>query len=143
MNISNTVNHYLKNFSWMMIENIVKILIGFTVTIYVVRYLGPKDFGLLSYALSIVGILQPFTTLGLDAILFRNIIKNKQDEKTLLYTALILRLITSIFFVIIVIYIIYIFNEKNNIYLYLISLLLLGLVFNSFDVYRAYFKCCW
>jgi len=42
---------YFKNTSWVFAEKAFRILISFVVTIFVIRYLGPEDFGLLSYAL--------------------------------------------------------------------------------------------
>lgn len=122
-----------------MLENIVKVFIGFAVTIYVIRYLGPSDFGLLSYALSIVGILYPVATLGLDAILFRNIIKDKDNEKTLIKTAFMLRVLFSIFiFLLIGVGITFFIADK--ILSVLLIILLFGLVIDSFEVYRAYFS---
>ncbi len=139
MQIYKTLNHYLKNFSWMMLENIVKIIIGLAVTIYVIKYLGPKDFGLLSYTLSIVGILYPFATLGIDAILFRNIIKDKENEKDLIYTARVLRFVASIIIAIIATISIYLYSENID-FLIIGIILLFGLIVDSFEVYRAYFS---
>ena len=95
-NFSSTAKHYIRNFSWMMLEKIIKVFIGLSVGVYVVRYLGPKDFGILSYGLSIVGVLYPFATLGIDAILFRNIIQDKKNEAAIIYTAKMLRFYASI-----------------------------------------------
>ncbi len=139
MAISTTVAHYIKSFSWMMLENIVKTFLGLVVTIYVIRYLGPTDFGLLSFGLSIVGILYPVTTLGLDAILFRNIIKNIENERTLIHTAKVLRLYTAILLTLIVSIYIYNLSLSGNLKCVL-ELLLLGLIIESFSIYKEYFS---
>ena len=133
------IKHYIQNFSWMMLANLIKILFGTLTTIYVIRYLGPKDFGLLSFALSIIGILYPLATLGLDSILFRNIIKNKDNESTLIITAFRMRLAFSILlFLILCIYLLFSNNEyTSNL---LIVILFIGLIFNSVEVYKQYFN---
>ena len=79
--LESIMKSYFKNFSWMMVDNLLKLIFGLTVSIYLTRYLGPKDYGLLSYALSLTGILSPFASLGIDAILLRDIIKNKKKGK--------------------------------------------------------------
>ncbi|MEB2297825.1 MAG: oligosaccharide flippase family protein, partial [Ignavibacteria bacterium] len=53
---SDSFKKYLANTSWFFFERILRILISFIVTIFVVRYLGPKDFGLYSYAISFAWI---------------------------------------------------------------------------------------
>jgi len=134
----NTLKHYSINFSWMMLENLVKILVGFTISVYVIRYLGPKDFGLISYSLSIVGILTPFASLGLDAILFRNLINDSANEATLIYTAKVLKLLASIFLIIISIPILYFYTDQND-FFYIFTLLLIGLLIDVFALYKEYF----
>jgi O-antigen/teichoic acid export membrane protein len=134
----NTLKHYSINFSWMMLENLVKILVGFTISVYVIRYLGPKDFGLISYSLSIVGILTPFASLGLDAILFRNLINDSANEATLIYTAKVLKLLASIFLIIISIPILYFYTDQND-FFYIFTLLLIGLLIDVFALYNEYF----
>ena len=50
---------YLANTSWLIVEQIVSRLIALFLSIYVARYLGPEQFGLLNYALSLVGRVKP------------------------------------------------------------------------------------
>ena len=56
---------YLKNTSWLMSEKIIRLVIALTVGVLVTRYLGPNDFGILSYANSFVGLFAAFSSLGL------------------------------------------------------------------------------
>src|SRR5690554_5990569 len=64
---------YLKNSAWMMAEYAFKVLAAIFVTIYVARYLGPVDFGLLSYALAVVAISMAVSRLGMESILVREL----------------------------------------------------------------------
>ncbi|QQS35235.1 MAG: flippase [Ignavibacteriales bacterium] len=63
-------------------ERIIRMLVGFFVSVYVVRYLGPDQFGLFSYALSFVGLFATLSTLGLDSIVVRELVKapDRRDE---------------------------------------------------------------
>ncbi|NNL22293.1 MAG: oligosaccharide flippase family protein, partial [Ignavibacteriaceae bacterium] len=49
---SSSFKKYFANTSWLFFERVLRIIISFVVVIYVVRYLGPKDFGLYSYVIS-------------------------------------------------------------------------------------------
>ena len=137
-NASNTLRYFAKNFFWLMLENLVKILVGFTVSVYVIRYLGPQDFGLISYSLSIIGILYPFSSLGIDAILFRNLIKDKDNETTLIYTAKVLKLIGSLVLVFVTILVVYFYSSHDE-FIYIFVLLLIGLIIDVFALYKEYF----
>jgi O-antigen/teichoic acid export membrane protein len=132
------ITHYIKNFSWLLLENIIKVVIGFIVTIYVIKYLGPEQFGMLSYALSIVAISAPFATLGTESILFRNIIKDNDNEKTLMQTVRYIRLVTSLIISSILLVVFYFYFDKVIIF-YIAIILLLSVVLQSFMIYREYF----
>jgi O-antigen/teichoic acid export membrane protein len=71
--------------------------IGLFVGIWVARYLGPEQFGLLSYAQSFVFLFTAFSTLGLDAIVVRELVKSDKKRDTILGTAFFLKLIGAIF----------------------------------------------
>jgi len=62
---------YFVNTGWLFFERIVGMALSFFVGVYVARYLGPANFGLLSYAGSFVGLFIALATLGLDGIVVR------------------------------------------------------------------------
>jgi len=78
---------YLFNSSWMMIEQSFRILAGVFVGIYIARYLGPEQFGVLSYVLSISAFIVAVARLGMDAILVRELVNSGENRKQLLGTA--------------------------------------------------------
>ncbi|MDH3268867.1 MAG: oligosaccharide flippase family protein, partial [Ignavibacteria bacterium] len=89
---SNSFKKYLANTSWLFLERIVRILISFVVTIFVVRYLGPKDFGLYSYVLSFFWLFASFSSLGLESITTRETIKYPDQIDEINGTVFFLRL---------------------------------------------------
>ena len=62
-------------------------VVALFVGVYVARYLGPERFGLLSYAMSFVGLFTALATLGLDGIMVRELVKNPDRRDELLGTA--------------------------------------------------------
>lgn len=87
---------YLKNTSWVFGEKILRIIVALIIGVLVTKYLGPRDFGILSYAQSFIGIFLAFSTLGLNGILVRELVKNHSDRNTLLGTTFSLQTFGSI-----------------------------------------------
>lgn len=71
----------------MLAEQILRILAGFFVGIYIARYLGPEQFGVLSYVLSISAFIVAIARLGMDAILVRELVNSEYNHKQLLGSA--------------------------------------------------------
>ena len=95
---------YFTNTSWLMAEKIFRSAVLLVVGVYVVRYLGPERFGLLSYAMSFVSLFLPVAMLGLDGIVVRELVKDESRKNELLGTAFFLKL-TGGFLVLAVLYI--------------------------------------
>src|SRR5450830_1044799 len=78
---------YFANTSWMFGEQILRMLSGLLVGIWVARYLGPKQFGLFSYAVAFVSIFGTVAKLGLDSIMVRDLVNHPQKRDVYLGTA--------------------------------------------------------
>lgn len=84
---------YLANTGWMAFTRIFMMILSFFITIYVIRYLGPHNYGLLSYAVSFVGMFGFIASVGVDLVVYRELIKNPEREPEIMGSALLLRLI--------------------------------------------------
>lgn len=86
---------YAFNSSWMLAEQLLRIVSGVFVGIYVARYLGPEEFGILSYVLAVVAFVLGIARLGMDAILVREVAKQPAEEQQLTGTAFWMTLIAG------------------------------------------------
>ena len=86
---------YFKNTSWLLGEKVLRILAALTVGVWVIRYLGPSDYGTLSYAQSFVGIFAAFSTLGLSEILSRDLVNQPEKKYVLIGTSFFLQIMGS------------------------------------------------
>jgi O-antigen/teichoic acid export membrane protein len=79
---SDSFKKYFSNTSWLLFEKIARLVLNFFVTIAVIRYLRPDEFGLYSYAISFYGLFVAFVSLGLESISIRELVKHpeKRDE---------------------------------------------------------------
>lgn len=69
--------------------------VGLFVGVWIARYLGPEQFGLLSFATAITGIFTAIAALGLQGIVVRDIVNNPESTGVILGTSALLQLIGS------------------------------------------------
>lgn len=87
------VKKYFYNTSWMMGGQLFSFAVSFFMVALVARYLGPENMGKLSYAQSFVAIFSMFASLGINQILFHDIVKYPEREQEIMGTAFVLKLL--------------------------------------------------
>ncbi len=136
---SEAFKKYFANTSWMFGERIIRMLVGFFVSVYVVRYLGPDDFGLFSYALSFVGLFATLSTLGLDSIVVRELVKTPDRRDELLGSVFNLRIWGGVVSIILLAATIFLSGE-NSITTILILIISATNIFQCLNVVEYYFQ---
>jgi len=131
---------YLKNTSWLFWERVLRLLMGLFVGAWVARYLGPEQFGLLSYVQSFVGLFIVLSTLGLDNIVVREIVKKTNIAASLIGTAFILKLLGAIFMLLIITLTMTTLFEHDSSEKVLIFIVAFSTIFHSFNVIDYYFQ---
>jgi O-antigen/teichoic acid export membrane protein len=130
---------YFRNTSWMMGERVMRMVVGLFVGIWVARYLGPEQFGLLNYAQSFVFLFTAIATLGLDGIVVRELLRNKADRDVLLGTSFTLKLAGSLIILLVLIISTSLVNDDNFTKL-LVIVIASATLFQSFNVIDFYFQ---
>jgi PST family polysaccharide transporter len=85
----------LDSISWLLLDRVLRVLVGVFVVAWTARYLGPDEFGDLNYAMSFVALFGPLATLGLNGIVVRDLVRQPSDEQSILGTAFALQLAGS------------------------------------------------
>ena len=130
---------YLRNTSWIFFGKIASMAISFLATAYIARSLGPTNYGQLSYAISYVGLFGFIATLGIDQILYRDLIKYPEKRNEYMGTALTLRIAASIVTVIICT-LSALFLSTKDVSMFLIFLISSTFVFNAFQLLNYEFQ---
>jgi O-antigen/teichoic acid export membrane protein len=136
---SESFKKYFKNTFWLFTEKILRILISFAVTILVIRYLGPEEFGLLSYAISFYGLFSAISVLGLESISIRELVRHPGSRDNILGSVFLLRLLGGIVTVILITLILFISGESTYTTI-LILIVSVSSIFQSFSVIDYYFR---
>lgn len=84
---------YFANTGWMFFGQMFSLLVSFFIGAWLARYLGPENYGVLSYAVAFVGLFGFISSLGVDGILSRELVKYPEKRDELLGTAFRLKLI--------------------------------------------------
>ena len=138
--IQRGLRKYFTNTTWGFVGRFFSLGVAFFVSVYVVRYLGPHQYGLLSYSVSFVGLFGFMANLGLDTILCRDLVKYPEKRDELLGTAFFLKFsgsLAAVFLILLTSWLI-----GNDLYsTFLITIIALSVFFRSpIDVINIYFQ---
>lgn len=130
---------YFQSTSWSFASRALSMIISFLATIYIARNLGPGNYGQLSYAISFVGLFAFISTLGIDNILYRDLINKPKETNKLLGSAFIIKLVAGSFAAAIcnITALIIVDNDVSKI---LIFILTGTFIFNSFQIINHEFQ---
>ncbi|MDP5230866.1 MAG: flippase [Cellulophaga sp.] len=129
---------YFQNTSWLLVEKVIRLVVALSIGVWVTRYLGPEQFGILSYAQSFVAIFGAFSTLGLTDILMRELVKSEERKNLLIGTSFWLQMLGSLFIMLCIAIAIYV-NDNDPLTNKIIVILGMVTFINSFGVITAYF----
>ena len=77
-----------ENAAWIIGCRILRAVLNLLITILTARALGPSQFGLLHYAISLTAFALPVMQLGFQGILVRELLENPEEEGKILGTSL-------------------------------------------------------
>lgn len=129
---------YLKNTGWLAVEQILRLISGLVVGIWVARYLGPQQFGIYSYVIAVCSIFSGFARFGLDGVLVRELVNPSDKTSQLLGTAFWLKVAGALIAIFLLIILIWISDPNLEIGLYIL-IIAVGFLFQSFEVVEFYF----
>lgn len=87
----------LANATWLFGDKIIRMMLGLTISVIMARILGPEELGKWNYAESFFGMFLVLTTLGFDAIIVRELVKDNSKAGELLGTAIGLKFVGTLF----------------------------------------------
>lgn len=93
-------NKVVKNASWIIACKIVQALIALVIGMITARYLGPANYGLISYASSVIAFAVPIAQLGLRNVLVEQIVSHPEREGQTVGTSLIMSVTAGLFCII-------------------------------------------
>lgn len=82
----------LENTGWLFLDRIVRMGVGVVTTVWLARYLGPVQFGIINYASALVVVMTTVSALGLNSIVVRELVNEPEHEQAILSASLTLQI---------------------------------------------------
>lgn len=139
-NLNSTIMKFAKNASWLIFGKLYRVILVTFTTIYLSRYLGPEDFGLLNYSLSLAILFSFIIGLGLDSLIVNEVHKNEKKSGEILSSAIALRLIGWGVFVGVISGVCFFLRPGDVEFFKLMIVLSIGYLFKTFEVFRFFFE---
>jgi len=130
---------YFGNTSWLMLDKVLRLGTNLFVGLWVARYLGPDQFGILSYAVSVVALVAALSTFGLQGIVVKEMLRSPNSLQRVFASVFTIKLILGSLAISIIYLGARLDNEIDSNEL-LVLILASGMVFQCFDVVEHYFQ---
>jgi O-antigen/teichoic acid export membrane protein len=134
------LQNVVSNVGWQFADNMIRMGLGLLISVWVARYLGPEQFGLLSYALAFVALFSPLAALGLDDIAVRDLVRDPQTRDLTLGTSFLLKLIGGVFSVLVATAAIFLLRPTDQLTQWLVAITAAGAVFQAFNAIEFWFN---
>jgi PST family polysaccharide transporter len=130
----------LSNTGWLFADNILRLGVGLFVSVWVARYLGPEQFGLLSYAMAFVGLFGAIASMGLNGIVVRDLVKQPETANITLGTAFVLQLIGGLLAFSLAVIVIDYVRPNDALAKLMVAVLGFVMVFKASEVVKYWFE---
>ena len=130
----------LDNSGWLVGDKILRMGMGLFVGVWVARYLGPEQFGLLNYAMAIVALFGSVAGLGLSGIIVRDLVQKPDGTNITLGTAFLLQLIGGFLAFLMVVVVASVIRSDDEMARVMVAILGFALVFKSAEVVKYWFE---
>ncbi|TAE96381.1 MAG: flippase [Oscillatoriales cyanobacterium] len=130
----------LGNLAWLLTDQILQMALGLLVGVWVARYLGPEQFGLINYAIAFVSLFSSVATMGLGTLVVRDIARNPDCKEETLGTAFAIQLAGGIITLLLTVTVISIQNPNDSLTRWLVGIIAAGTIFQSFETINFWFQ---
>ena len=133
-------NKESKNAMWLIGGKIAQMLLSLFVGVLSARYLGPSNYGLVSYGTALTSFFMSFCTLGINSIIIKDFFDNPEEQGQAIGTTIVLRLISSLCSCIMIIGISFVLDYGAWETIVVVTLCSVSLLFHVFDTINYWFQ---
>lgn len=128
------------NTGWLYANAFLRAPVGMAVNIWMARYLGPQQFGLLNYVVAFVALFSAFSTMGLDGFVVRDIVRDPSSRDETLGSAFVLKFCGGIITLLASVAAIILMKRDDSLVWGLVAITAAGTVFQAFDTIDFWFQ---
>ena len=124
----------------MMGEKILTFILSLIVSIFVARYLGPEDFGVLSYAISVSSLFAIATHMGLSGLSVRELVNNPKKHEEIIGTIFGIKFVAGLIAMIAFIIFIVLTGDENEVEFWVLLIVSGTILLKPFEVVDFWFQ---
>jgi PST family polysaccharide transporter len=121
-------------------DKLIRLTLSLFVAVVVARYLGPERFGLWNYLFSFSLFFMVFSSMGLDGIIPRELIKQPENSKAIISTGAVIKFLGGLTGFALNILVFFLYKNPDTELFMMMSLMASILIFQSFDIFDIVFK---
>lgn len=130
----------ITNINWLFLDKIIQMGIAFFVGVWVIRYLGPEKYGILSYAVAVTAIFSIFSNLGLEMLSVKEFVNNKISKESIFGTVFFMKLMGGILVLFFSLLTILFTKGSETIFLIIVLIISFSFIIKPFDVIDYWFQ---
>lgn len=131
---------FILNTGWMMFAQIYQMVVSLIIGVLTARYLGPSNYGTLDYAASYVSFFSIACQLGLEGIVVKEIVNNREKEGEILGSSIVMRICAALLSIVTVCLIVWVINPNDSLLLIVTFLRSLIILFEAFNVLESWYQ---
>jgi PST family polysaccharide transporter len=137
---SSEFSKIISNIGWLFGDKILRVGVGLFVGVWIARYLGPEQFGLMNYAIAFVALFATIANLGLNNIVVRDLVQDPASADTTMGTSFVLSVLGGFSAFCLSLLAISYVKPDDELAKFIVLLLSLLMIFKATDVVRYWFE---
>ena len=133
-------NTTIQNAKWIIGCKVFQSLLQLVVGMLSARYLGPSNYGLISYAASVVAFMVPVMQLGMRSTLVQEYVVSPEKEGQILGTSLVLNLVSGVACIVVVTCFAAVSSAGDFITILVCTIYSLQLIFQALEMLQCWFQ---
>lgn len=140
LRFSESLQKIASNSAWLVLDKVCRLGGGLLVSIMLARYLGPEEFGVLSYALSLTAFLGAFVYLGLSGLVVRDLVRYPDQKEVLLGTTFAMKTGGGFLAYCLILILAFLIHDYQDFEFRVLVIIGLSLFFKPFDTIDFWFQ---
>lgn len=129
-----------KNALWLIGGKVAQMLLSLFVGILSARYLGPSNYGLISYGTALVSFFMSFCTLGINSVIIKDFFDYPDEQGTTLGTSIGMRFLSTLCSAVLVVGISFVLDYGEWETIVIVALCSISLLFHVLDTIMYWFQ---
>ena len=133
-------NKEVKNANWLISGKVAQMLLSLFVGVLSARYLGPSNYGLISYANALIAFFMSLCTLGINSVIVKEFFDAPNEQGVILGSAIFFRIVSSFCAALLAIAVSFILDYGQWETVVVVALSSISLIFHAFDTINYWFQ---